>query len=102
MWKPPVCGRLTPRTDDCTFPVTYISSLLSRFGFQDQWAYVATHSDGRCYGLSRLQLKELYARADAIVNLFGGTMLGDEHMRCPIRIYLETDPVVHQTSDCQR
>ena len=89
-------------TDDCTFPVTYISSLLSRFGFQDQWAYVATHSDGRCYGLSRPRLRELYARADAIVNLFGGTILGDEHMRCPIRIYLETDPVVHQLTDCQR
>jgi hypothetical protein len=84
------------RTDDCTFPVTYISSLLSRFGFQDHWAYVAAHSDRRCYGLSTLQLKELYARADAIVNLFGGTILGDEHMTCPIRIYLETDPVIHQ------
>jgi hypothetical protein len=35
-------------TDDCTFPVTYISTLLSRFGFRDKWAYVATHSDGRC------------------------------------------------------
>jgi hypothetical protein len=83
-------------TDDCTFPVTYINGLLSRFGFQDQWAYVAAHSDGRCYGLSELRVKELYARADAIVNLFGGTILGDEQMRCPVRIYLETDPVVHQ------
>jgi hypothetical protein len=70
--------------------------VLSRFGFQDKWAYVAAHSDNRCYGLSELQVQELYARADAIVNLFGGTILRDEHMRCPIRIYLETDPVVHQ------
>jgi hypothetical protein len=83
-------------TDDCTFPVTYIGSLLSRFGFQDKWAYVAAHSDNRCYGLSELQVKGLYDRADAIVNLFGGTMLRDEHMSCPIRIYIETDPVVHQ------
>jgi hypothetical protein len=83
-------------TDDCTFPVTYISTLLGRFGFQDKWAYVAAHSDGRCYGLSEPQVKDLYARADAIVNLFGGTMLRDEHMVSPIRIYLETDPVVHQ------
>jgi hypothetical protein len=83
-------------TDDCSFPVSYISRLLGRFGFEDKWAYVASHSDGRCYGLSELRVKELYTRADAIVNLFGGTILGDEHMRCPIRIYLETDPVVHQ------
>src|ERR671924_1642654 len=77
-------------TDDCSFPVTYISTLLSRFGFQDKWAYVAAHSDGRCYGLSELQVKELYGRADAIVNLFGGTILREEHMVCPLRIYLET------------
>lgn len=83
-------------SDDCTFPVSYISTLLNRFGFQDNWAYVAAHSDNRCYGLSELQLKDLYARADAIINLFGGTILRDEHMKCPIRIYLETDPVVHQ------
>jgi hypothetical protein len=83
-------------TDDCTFPVTYISTLLSRFGFDGKWAYVAAHSDGRCYGLSELQVKTLYERADAIVNLFGGTVLREEHLQCPIRIYLETDPVVHQ------
>lgn len=83
-------------TDDCTFPVTYISNLLNRFGFENKWAYVAAHSDNRCYGLSELQVKDLYSRADAIINLFGGTILRDEHMRCPIRIYLETDPVVHQ------
>jgi hypothetical protein len=82
--------------DDCTFPVTYISTLLSRFGFEGKWAYVAAHSDGRCYGLSELQVKTLYGRADAIVNLFGGTVLREEHLQCPIRIYLETDPVVHQ------
>ncbi len=82
--------------DDCSFPVNYISTVLSRFGFQDKWIYVAAHSDGRCYGLSELQLKSLYARADAIINLFGGTVLREEHMVCPVRIYLETDPVVHQ------
>jgi hypothetical protein len=43
-----------------------------------------------------MQVKDLYARADAIINLFGGTILRDEHMMSPIRIYLETDPVVHQ------
>jgi hypothetical protein len=83
-------------TDDCSFPVTYISTLLGRFGFQDKWVYVAAHSDNRCYGLSARQLQSLYARADAIINLFGGTILREEHLVCPVRIYLETDPVVHQ------
>jgi hypothetical protein len=83
-------------TDDCSFPVAYISTILDRFGFQDKWAYVAAHSDGRSYGLSENRVKELYAHADAIVNLFGGTVLREEHLQCPVRIYLETDPVIHQ------
>jgi hypothetical protein len=83
-------------TDDCTFPVTYLDKLLSRFRFQGKWAYCATHSDGRCYGLSELQVRSLYHRADAILNLSGGTVLRDEHRICPLRIYLETDPVISQ------
>src|ERR1700752_2263493 len=62
-------------TDDCTFPVSYLGKLLSRFHFQGKWAYCAAHSDGRCYGLSELQVQTLYQRADAILNLSGGTVL---------------------------
>ena len=80
-------------TDDCTFPVTYLHELMSRFDFTDRWAYCATHSDHRCYGMTAFQVKSLYARADAILNLSGGTVLQDEHKVCPKRIYLETDPV---------
>jgi len=82
--------------DDCTFPVTFLDRLLSRFHFREKWAYCASHSDGRCYGLSQLQIEKLYARADAIINLSGGTVLRDEHKICPKRIYLETDPVISQ------
>jgi hypothetical protein len=83
-------------TDDCTFPVNYIHTLMSRFDFADRWAYCAAHSDDRCYGMTALQVKALYARADAILNLSGGTVLRDEHKVCQKRIYLETDPVICQ------
>jgi hypothetical protein len=83
-------------TDDCTFPVTYLAKLLCHFQFEGKWAYCATHSDDRCYGLSELQVQSLYQRADAILNLSGGTVLRDEHNICPKRIYLETDPVISQ------
>jgi hypothetical protein len=82
--------------DDCTFPVHYIRDLMDRFGFEGKWAYCAAHSDGRCYGLSAAQVKALYARADAIINLSGGTVLSDDHRVCQRLIYLETDPVVQQ------
>jgi hypothetical protein len=83
-------------TDDCTFPVTYIRELMSRFDFADRWAYCATHSDHRCYGMTALQVKSLFGRADALLNLSGGTVLRDEHKVCQKRIYLETDPVICQ------
>jgi hypothetical protein len=39
---------------------------------------------------------QLFERADALVNLTGATVLQDEHLRVPVRIYLETDPVLPQ------
>jgi hypothetical protein len=83
-------------TDDCNFPVTYLREMMSRFDFGDRWAYCAAHSDHRCYGMTALQVKSLYDRADAILNLCGGTVLRDEHKVCQKRIYLETDPVICQ------
>jgi hypothetical protein len=41
-------------------------------------------------------LKALWSRADVLVNLTGATELKLEHMRVPVRIYLETDPVTPQ------
>ena len=35
----------------------------------------------------------ILAEADVLVNLSGMTMLRDQHMAAPVRIYLETDPV---------
>ena len=40
-------------------------------------------------------------RADALVNLCGATVLRDEHLRVPVRIYLETDPVRPQIEVAQ-
>jgi hypothetical protein len=51
------------------------------------------HDDGRCYGLSELQLKELYRSADLIINFHGGTLPLPEHSATGRLIYLETDPV---------
>jgi hypothetical protein len=43
--------------------------------------------------MTRQQLGDLYQSAEAIINLHGGTELLPEHLACPVRIYLETDPV---------
>lgn len=82
-------------TDDCTYTVTYIARLLRRCNMENRWAY-RSGVDGRVYGLSDVQLDGLLKRADALINLTGATILRDEHRAVPIRIYLETDPVLPQ------
>src|SRR5262249_53380444 len=39
--------------------------------------------------------------ADALLNLTGSTLLREEHLAVPIRIYVETDPVLRQIEVAQ-
>jgi hypothetical protein len=81
-------------SDDPTYAVNSIHSAMVRYGFAKRWAYRAT--DGRVFGLSATELQRLFECADVLVNLTGATVLRDEHQRVPVRIYLETDPVLPQ------
>jgi GT2 family glycosyltransferase len=71
----------------------FIAATMHRFGFADRWAYHARHVGDQVYGLSDTRLKELYASADLIINLHGGTEPLPEHMATGRLVYLETDPV---------
>lgn len=71
----------------------FIAEIMRRFDLGDRWAFHALHEDGRCYGLSGVELKELYASADLIINLHGGTIPLPEHSATGRLVYLETDPV---------
>ena len=81
-------------SDDPTYAVKSIRSVMARYGFSDRWAYRAL--DGRVFGRSAPELDRLFEQADALVNLTGSTVLRAEHLRVPVRIYLETDPVLPQ------
>jgi GT2 family glycosyltransferase len=71
----------------------YIRRTLRGFGFEHRWAYHALHADGRVYGMSERELERLYASAELIVNLHGGTEPRPEHAATGRLLYLETDPV---------
>lgn len=70
-----------------------IDGFMRRFGLADRWAYHALHAGGQCYGLSRLELTRLYASAELILNLHGGTLPLPEHCATGRLVYVETDPV---------
>lgn len=70
----------------------YISRILSRFGFAGKWAYHAPY-ESRHFGMTALQLKELYNSAALIINLHGSHLPTDELAAGNRLIFLETDPV---------
>jgi hypothetical protein len=82
-------------TEDCSYTVNYIARLMDWCGLSDRWAYRLS-TDRHTYGLSEIQISHLLDGADALINLTGATVLRDEHLRVPVRIYLETDPVTPQ------
>jgi len=84
----------SPENDGSIEASAFIDSVMRWFGLPDgHWAFQALHSDRRCYGLSDVQLAELYRSADLIINLHGGTRVLPEHIANGRLLFLETDPV---------
>ena len=82
------------------YAVSHVARVMSSHGLQDRWAY-RSRLDDRTFGLSETQVSNAFENADALVNLTGSTQLFEEHARVPVRIYLETDPVLPQIEVAQ-
>ena len=82
---------------DNTLPaVRFLSGQLARIGFDERrWAYRDV-AGGEVHGCGRDRLARTLAAADLLVNLSAVTVLREEHMAIPARLYLETDPVQPQ------
>ena len=91
----PYDPRVSSLVGDCAYGVEFLRRTMERFGLGGRWAYKDMVHD-QCYGLERERLDRLYREADALVNVCGTTRLREEHMACPIRIYVQTDPVFEQ------
>jgi hypothetical protein len=87
--------------DDAGPAVSYVAALMERVGLEDAWAYRDVAADGRLHGASERELGRALSDADVLVNLSGVTVLRDEHLRIPVRVYLETDPVLPQIEVAQ-
>jgi len=72
----------------------FLARLMDRFDLSDRWAFHALHTDGRCYGLSALELSHVYSSAALIVNLHGATKPQPEHAATGRLVYVGTDPVL--------
>jgi hypothetical protein len=80
--------------DGAAGAAAFLARLMDRFDLSDRWAFHALHTDGRCYGLSALELSRLYSSAALIVNLHGATKPQPEHAATGRLVYVGTDPVL--------
>jgi hypothetical protein len=84
--------------DDAAPAIAYVAALMARDGFE--WAYRDVAS-GQLHGADETELDRRLAAADVLVNLSGVTVLREQHLRVPARVYLETDPVTPQIEVAQ-
>jgi hypothetical protein len=80
-------------TDDCSYAAAHISSAMARIGLPDRWAFRLADRSDACWGLTTTALDELYRSCDLLLNIVGATDLREEHLKAPLRVYVETDPV---------
>jgi len=79
----------------CDYNVAYLRRIMEHYGFGGRWAYWDAIQNV-CHGLSCDRMRSLCAEAAAVINLCGATRLRDEHLACPVRIMIDTDPVYEQ------
>ncbi len=82
-------------TDDCSYAVRHIATCLERIGLRDRWAFRFTAQNGKCWGLTEPELRQLYRSCDLLIN-FGQTDLHEEQLEAAFRVYIESDPVTSE------
>jgi hypothetical protein len=88
-------------TDDGVYAARYLARLMAWAGLPDRWAYRAGGEGGPVAGLTPVAFAELFAEADALLNVTAATVLREEHRQVPVRAYVETDPVLAQVEIAQ-
>jgi hypothetical protein len=83
-------------SDDARPAIAYVAGLIERCGLGTNWAYRDVATGGTLHGCSETGLARTLRTADVLINLSGATLLRDEHLQVPVRVYLETDPVRNQ------
>jgi hypothetical protein len=91
----PYDPRISSVVMDCRYNVGYLQEAMERHGLAGRWSYWDAINDVH-HGLSRERVRVLCAEADGLINLCGATQLREHHLRCPVRIMIDTDPVYEQ------
>jgi hypothetical protein len=93
--------RLNDLSPDASGNVGAVVPVLEAHGFAGRWAFRGNYPDGRCYGMDERQILRLYREADAFLNVTGAQEIREEHLACPRRVYVESDPFASQVKVAQ-
>ena len=93
--------QLNDLSPDASGNIRAVAPILEAHGFADRWAFRGNYPDGQCYGMSEEQILRLYREADAFLNVTGAQEIREEHLACPRRIYVESDPFAIQVKVVQ-
>ena len=88
--------RINDLSPDAEGNVRAVVPTLEAHGFGGRWAFRGAYPGGRCYGMSEGEILRLYREADAFLNVTGAQEIREEHLVCPRRIYVESDPFASQ------
>jgi hypothetical protein len=93
--------RINDLSPDADYNVERVAPILEAHGFAGKWCFRGGYEGGRSYGMSEVELRQLYRDADALLNITGSHIFRDEQLVCPRRLYIETDPVMEQIKVAQ-
>ena len=88
-------------TDDERYTTQYIGRMMAWMDMADRWAYRSPVNDAVLGPLAD-RIPTLFREAEALINVTGSTVLRDEYLQIPVRIYLETDPVLPEILVAQK
>jgi hypothetical protein len=80
---------------DASFNVTYLASIMERFGMKDRWAYCFPW-ESQWFGLSDRKRLDVMATADLMINVSGTLWKPERYRNKAILAYVDSDPVFTQ------
>ncbi len=84
-------------TEDCTYNVTYLGSIMTEFGFGDRWIY-RNGADGKFHGAGEVAARDLIRNADLIVNVSSAGWLKDYDFGVKHQMFIDGDPMFCQVN----
>jgi hypothetical protein len=82
-------------SDDCTYNVGYLRSMMESFGFADRWIY-RNGADGKFHGAGETAARDLIRNADLLVNVSSAGWLKDYDFGVKHQMFIDGDPMFCQ------